>query len=629
MLLGLLAAATTIGQEAAYEPLSAAFNALRTRDYDTAITSFRKAAVLAPRRTDIRKNLAYTLLKVGENDAARDEFGEAMRIDPADFHVALEYAFLCFEARGDDANARKAEARRIFEQVGSAASDAEIRNTAVQAFRNVDEPLKNGIARWKEALANAAPTFSAYYELAQLAEQRDELELAASSYRSAFQILPDRKSVLLDLARVDKTRGDSQGMMAALIAASRGGEPRAAELARELMPERYPYVYEFRQALELDPKNSTLRRELAYLLLSMSEKDPALRGEVEKEFREVLKSAPDDSLVKTQLNLLTRPLLENERREPVDARAMGERSYDAGFLKDALRYFTQAHEADPSDDRVTLKLGWTNNLLHDDAAALGWFRVARASGDRTIAKEADRAYRNLLPGVERFRTTVWVSPLYSSRWTDLFGYGQVKTEMRIGNLPIRPYVSARYAGDARAGTSPQGLSESAFIFSVGVAAKQWHGATAWFEAGRAVSYTRGQQWKDLRGGVSWGRSRGASLAADHGGAFLETTADSVFIGHFGNNLISYSQNKIGYTAKVAGFRAQTFWNANVTFDARRQYWANFLETGPGVRFHAPGLPAASAVTFSAIRGVYMVNDGNPRRPNFIDFRVGVWYAFTR
>ena len=36
---------------------------------------------------------------------------------------------------------------------------------------------------------------------------------------------------------------------AALLAASRGGEPRAAEAARELLPNRYPYVYEFRKAI--------------------------------------------------------------------------------------------------------------------------------------------------------------------------------------------------------------------------------------------------------------------------------------------------------------------------------------------------------------------------------------------
>src|SRR3954469_5877287 len=155
-----------------YDPLTKAFASLQIHDYDSAISEFRKGAALAPRRADIRKNLGYTLLKTGDSDAAREEFGAAMRIDPADFHVSLEYAFLCYEAR-EDAPARKAEARRIFGKVRTD-GDAESRVTADAAFRNIDEPLAAGIARWSKALETSPPTFSAHYELAQLAEQRDE-----------------------------------------------------------------------------------------------------------------------------------------------------------------------------------------------------------------------------------------------------------------------------------------------------------------------------------------------------------------------------------------------------------------------------------------------------------------------
>jgi hypothetical protein len=100
----------------------------------------------------------------------------------------------------------------------------------------------------------------------------------------AFRLSPARKSVLIDLARVEKARGDNDAMMAALLAASRGGEPRAAEMAREQLPPRYPYVYEFRNAVELDPSNDPLRRELAYLLLRMSQDARASRADAEKEF---------------------------------------------------------------------------------------------------------------------------------------------------------------------------------------------------------------------------------------------------------------------------------------------------------------------------------------------------------
>lgn len=669
IVLSLVFAGTVLAQppDAAYEPLSKAFDALRTHDYDSAISYFRQAVQLSPVRSDIRKNLAYTLLKTGDSESARDQFGEAARIDPGDLHVALEYAFLCFEAH-DEAPARKAEARRIFARVRDTSPDDTIRATARQAFENIDRPLAESIARWQKVLAGTPPTFSALHELAELAEQRDELDLAANSYRSAFALQPDNKSVLLELARVETARNNSEGAIAALIAASRGGEPRAAELARERLPDRYPYVYEFRKALEIDPKNEALHRELAWLLLRMSEKNGAGRDEAEREFQDLIKTSPDDYLATAQLGLLyledhkdelAMPLLKSvlahadsatanrarmalhmplvlENRQSsetaLDPRTLGERSYNAGFMKDALRYYTLAHESDPVDSSIALKLGWTNNMLHDDPTALHWFDIARHSADPAIATEAGRAYKNLRPNLARFRTTVWLYPLYSSRWSDVFGYGQVKTEVRIKKLPFRPYVSLRFVGDARrttGGVSPQSLSESAFIVGAGVATRQFHGAMAWFEAGTAVSYLNGQHWRDFRGGVSFARTIGRSIAAEHSGLFFETTDDSVFISHFDDDQINYSQNKVGYTSVLGGFKMQTFWTANITFDVKSQYWADFAETGPGVRFHLPFMPAAMSLMLNAAHGVYLRNEGNPGRPNFNDLRAGVWYAFTK
>jgi Flp pilus assembly protein TadD len=660
-----LIAAVALAQESkdpAYEPLSKAFDELRLHDYDAAIANFEKAAELSPGRADIRKNLAYTLLKTGDSEAARDQFGEAMRLEPGDLHLALEYAFLCFEAR-DDAPARKAEARRIFDRIRHS-DDPTSRATAEQAFQNIDAPLAAGIARWQQV----PPSFSALYELAQLAEQRDELELAAASYRAAFQLLPERKSVLLELARVEKARGNSEERIAALLAASRGGEMRAAELAREQLPDRYPYVYEFRKALELDPKNDTLHRELAYLLLSMSEKEQASKDDAVQEFKALVQAAPDDYLAAAQLGLLylaanqnalampilrevlahgdsatanrvrmalKMPLLLEERRSddsPLDPRILGERSYQAGFLKDAKRYFLIAREQNPIDASIALKLGWTTNLLHDDNSALHWFDIARQSSDPAVSTEANKAYNNLRPGLERFRTTLWVYPLFSSRWSDLFGYGQLKTEMKLKKLPFRPYATVRFVGDARretGGVSPQSLSESAFIIGVGVATQQWRGAMAWFEAGSSMSYLNGSRSADYRGGVSYSRTIGKSIAAEGSGFFLETLGDSVFISRFDNDLLNYSQSRVGFTSSVGAFKVQTFWSNNITFDVKKQYWANFAETGPGFRFHPPNTPPSLAITLGAVRGVYLRNEGNPHGPNFYDFRAGFWYALTK
>jgi Tfp pilus assembly protein PilF len=635
----------------AYEPLTRAYEALRARGYDTAIAGFLKGIEAAPRRASIHKDLAYTYLKVGENELARDQFAEAMEMDPNDTQVAVEYAFLCYETK------QQQQARRIFDRIRKT-GDA----TAEQAFRNIDAPLAAGIERWKKALEMGADNFSAHFELATLAEQRDELALAAEQYENAWRLLPDRRSVLVDLGRVWKALDRTDDATAALLAASRGGEPRAAEMARELLPRRYPFVSEFRRALELDPSNVELRREFAYLLLRMG-----FQPEAEREFGVLTETAPDDLLAATQLGFLfyargdhfaATPLfdrvlagkdedLANRVRAvlripqvlqtrgdapppSIDAKVMAERSIKAGYMKDALKYLQVAHEGDPGDFEVMLKLGWTYNILHQDLLAFRWFDLARKSPDPQVAAEAGHAWRNLRAATERFRITAWVYPIFSTRWHDFFSYAQIKTGIRT-RFPIQPYVSVRFVGDTRLTigvASPQYLSESSFILAVGAATAPWHGITGWAEAGSAIGYISGHMLPDYRGGVSLARGVGQTLRGESSGWFADTTLDGVFISRFGNDFLVYDQSRLGYAFGPQALRGQLSWNANLTFDSQRQYWANFGETGPGVRFASSWLPQSTYVTFNLLRGAYLMNTGNPRRPNFNDLRAGFWYAFT-
>jgi len=634
----------------AYEPLARAYDALGRRDYETAVSAFLKGIETAPDRAPIRKDLAYTYLKIGENERAREQFQQALLLTPDDTQLALDYAFLCYETK------QQVEARRIFDRVRKTGN-----SIAEQAFQNIDAPLAAGIERWQTAIEMGADNFSAHFELATLAEQRDELELAAEHYRKAWRILPDRRSVLVALGRVWKQLTRLDDANAALLAASRGGEPRAAEMARELLPDRYPFVEEFRAALRLDPANIELRRELGFLLLRM---DRPL--EAEAEFRIITEAEPADLLSATQLGFLLHargetaaaqllfdrvlagkdPDLANRVRavlrlqqvlEPrpeaqataVDAKLMAERSIKAGYMKDALKYLRMAHEAEPDDFNVMLKLGWTYNILHQDTDAARWFDLARRSPDPQLASEAARGWRNLHAATERFRTTAWFFPVFSTRWSDLFSYGQVKTEVRTG-IPIRPYVSVRFIGDTRQTigvTTPQYLSESSFILGAGFATTPWHGIMGWAEAGSAMSYLTGHMLPDYRGGVSVARNLGATLGGETSGLFVATTADAVFLSRFDNDFLLYQQTRAGYTAGPARLRAQFQWNFNVTADTQRQGWANFVEFGPGIRFRSSVFPQSVFLTVDILSGAYLIHQTD-RSARFRDLRAGVWYAFT-
>jgi tetratricopeptide (TPR) repeat protein len=502
-----------------------------------------------------------------------------------------------------------------------------------------------------------ANDFAAHYELATLAEKRGEFALAAEHYEKAWRILPGRRSVLVDLGRAFTALGRSDRANAALLSAVFGGEARAAESARELLADRFPYVAEFRRALLFDPGNPDLRRELAYLLLRMDR-----QSEAEVEFRYLADNFAEDLLSATQLGfilqnrgdrkaaqvLFDRVLagkdedLANRVRavlrlpqtlqsrtdsgsSPVDNKVMAERSLKAGYLKDAVKYLRGAHETDPGDFGVMLQLGWTYNILHEDSRAFEWFDRARKSSDPQVASEAEKAWRNLRSANQIFRTTGWFYPMYSSRWHDGFGYAQVKTEVRA-TAGLHFYASTRLVGDTRLGVGvlPPNLSERAVIVGGGVMAGPWHGLVAWGEAGESIGYFSGHMLPDYRGGLSYGRGFGHGLRSESGGFFADTAADLVFVSRFGNDTLLYDQSRVGYTFGPAGFRAQLYWNGNVTVDQQRQPWANFGETGPGIR-----MGGAMYFTFNLVRGVYFVRHDNPRAPMFNDFRAGVWYAFTR
>jgi Tfp pilus assembly protein PilF len=640
----------------AYEPLTRGYAALRARDYDSAITGFLKGAEAAPKRASIRKDLAYAYLKVGENVLARDQFREAMALDEGDTQTAMEYAFLCYETK------EKVQARRVFDRIRRAGAGP-FQASAEQAFQNIDAPLAAGIERWKKAIDMGAANFSAHFELATLAEERDELALAGEHYEKAWRLLPDRRSVLVDLGRVWKAQNRTEDANAALLAASRGGEARAAEMARELLPEHYPYVAEFRRALDVDPDNTELRRELAYLLLKMG-----LQPEAEVEFRRLTEAAPEDLLSATQLAFLlygrgegasAQPLFdrvlagsdeelanraravlhlpqEQSHREAqppaVDAKVMAERSIKAGYMKDALKYLETAYESDPGDFNVMLKLGWTYNVLHQDAQAIRWFDLARKSTDVQVAHEATHAWRNLHSAAARFHTTAWFFPVLSTRWRDLFAYAQVKTEMRTG-WPVRPYVSLRFVGDTRSaltqnaigGISPQYLSESSFVLGLGLRTPVWRGVMAWAEAGSTIGYLTGHAMPDYRAGVSVAQGVGRGMGSEKAGRFADTAIDGVFISRFGNDFLAYQQGRLGYTTALGTRQTQFYWGANLTVDGKRQAWANIVETGPGLRFSGAPLPEHMYITINLLRGSYLMGG----KVAFNDFRAGFWYAVTR
>lgn len=76
-----------------------AYLALREGRLDDAVALFQLAVWQQPEHVHLRKDLAYTLLRTGERERARDEFEAALRRQPGDSAAELEYAFICWDAQ--------------------------------------------------------------------------------------------------------------------------------------------------------------------------------------------------------------------------------------------------------------------------------------------------------------------------------------------------------------------------------------------------------------------------------------------------------------------------------------------------------------------------------------------------
>src|SRR5436305_6417403 len=118
----------TFGQAPGTTELTDAYKALAAKDYTRAVPLFRKGLALQPSNAGAHKDLAYALLKTGENAEARDNFEAGVKLNPKDETAALEYAFLAYETK------KPVEARRTFDRLRHSANAA-TRATAEQIGR--------------------------------------------------------------------------------------------------------------------------------------------------------------------------------------------------------------------------------------------------------------------------------------------------------------------------------------------------------------------------------------------------------------------------------------------------------------------------------------------------------------
>jgi len=619
--------------------LDHAYEQLRLKQYDEAVAGFRRALALDPSQVQVYKDLAYTLQKMGETESAVEAFEAYHQARPGDYQTIMELAYLYAQVQEED------RALQFFRRAMASPDRAQAAQ-ARQGYHDVEAPILAEIARWSKAIQQDPQNFDARESLAEAHARHGDAEEAIEQYTWLRREAPSRYRHLITLSELHArltTSGDAKSDAAHADAARayallawRSSDPRVSGQGRALFngaEERYPYGPEFDKALELEPWQTGIRKELAYLYLTMDQRDRALPL-----LERVVHDAPQDEQSAAQLRALTEtaaspvvpapvavPVVEPppEKDTAQHHKELGYASLQKSYLADAAREFEAALRLDPNDGQGILQLGYIYNMLHQDPTAVGWFKRALRSRDAKIAAQARQAIHNLEK--PRFTTTVWALPLLSSRWNTAFGYGQVKTEWNTSGLPFRPYLSMRLEGDSTTrtgGTNPEVLSSDGVIASAGVIRPLNSHTWLWAEAGESYSAVTHRTQPDYRGGLAYAKVWGAKLFGKETGRFLDTNFDAVYLSRVNHDTIAYTQTKTGYQLPPwRGLRHQVFLAANVVTDQQRNVYNNFVEAGPAYRVGITPFKQVWAYV-AYLHGVYTL----PGRSNYNDLRLVVWWA---
>jgi Tfp pilus assembly protein PilF len=212
--------------------LDGAYAALREGDLDAAIAGFEKAVSLSSKRVDIRKDLAYTYLRVGENELARRQFEEVAVLDAADWHSQLELAFLDYDA---GTTALKSAAREIFARAARGGDEAS-RATAQRALAFIDAETDLLLKPFLTAVTLDPTDTNAWFRVATLREQRNEWALAVDAYQRAYLVTSPFASALVGIGRCFLGLNRRDDAVRFLTQAARAADDLySGEEARELL----------------------------------------------------------------------------------------------------------------------------------------------------------------------------------------------------------------------------------------------------------------------------------------------------------------------------------------------------------------------------------------------------------
>ncbi len=441
----------------------------------------------------------------------------------------------------------------------------------------------------------------------------------------------------------------------------------AQQAYQELAGKNYGAALDlFLKALEADPGNTPLRKDLAYVYVQQGSWLSAAG-----QFETIYRAHPEDLATALELGFLYNRMkrdglsaeyfkaatqsqdpkisesachaLKNLRDDTIRTRK--EQGYELlrqNRRSEAILVFEEVYRQDPHDYSTVMQLGYLYDAEGHKKQAERMFRAAADSSNLQLAEQGRSALR-AMHGIESaWFGSLYFAPFYTSR----FGNEINSLNAKLGLLPsqyFQPYIGLRLTRDTRSQTGrlPVIFSDNTAVVSLGVQSRPFgRTAVVYAEAGTALSLLgdpqHGRAIPDYRAGVSWFKPWGLGLTqairetSRRAALFGEAYSDVTYYSRYAQNVIGYFQMKEGLTlAQKRVLPLQVFAAVNLIKDSKSDFYNNVVEFGPGLRFVPLRKLPMLQIQAQYLRGYYMTEGNrihNPYGPNYNDYRLFLIWA---
>ena len=353
----------------AADPLSTAYEALREGRYEDALDHFVEAGETLPRDAEIRKELGYLHLKLGDPASARDRFREAHELDPENHHTALEFAYALLRTELQTGEA--SDARRLFERVKRHGGRGE-RKAAAEALEQLPRKGRTGAAG--APMSNADAALNRAYE----SMRAKDYQGAIHHLREAVEAAPARTAIRKELAYVYLKIGETEWgreVFKQVVALDRSDERAALELSF------------------LDHETGRRAAALGRFRALRGSRDEAVRREAEAAVERV-EAELEDAIARWSA-----AAAQNSRNESVQ-RELGRLYEDFGDSARAAEHYEAAWRVQPPRrEELLAKLARAREKAGDAAGA--WL-LASFSSDTRISETAKERLPDRFPWASEF-----------------------------------------------------------------------------------------------------------------------------------------------------------------------------------------------------------------------------------